>query len=149
MKENRLQIITYIINNEVIRNQDDLIKSLAEKGIYVTQATLSRDIKALRIVKKHDKNSLYVYAMPDTTAPETNEPNTLKVEFSGNLAIIKTLPGYAMAIAFEIDKNNHCEIAGTIAGDDTILIIPREGYSREQVASTLCTITNYELRITN
>jgi len=141
MKERRLQIITQIINNEVIRNQDDLIKSLAQKGIFVTQATLSRDMKELRIVRKHDENNRYVYSLPDTTqtaaVSDTNEPSRIMIEFSGNLAILKTLPGYAMAIAFEIDKDNHREIAGTIAGDDTILIIPREGYSREQVAFAL------------
>ena len=141
MKERRLQIITHIINNEVIRNQDDLIKSLAEQGIFVTQATLSRDMKELRIVKKHDENNRYVYSMPDTTqttaVSDTNGHSRIKIEFSGDLAILKTLPGYAMAVAFEIDKDNHREIAGTIAGDDTILIIPREGYSREQVAIAL------------
>ena len=141
MKESRLQIITQIINNEVIRNQDDLIKSLATKGIFVTQATLSRDMKELKIVKRHDENNLYVYSLPETApttvVSETNESNRTRVEFSGNLAVLKTLPGYAMAIAFEIDKHNPREIAGTIAGDDTILIIPREGYSREQVAFAL------------
>ena len=146
MKEHRLQIITQIINNEVIRNQDDLIKSLAKKGIIVTQATLSRDMKELRLVKKHDANNLYVYALPETTptttASETNESNRLRIEFSGNLAILKTLPGYAMAIAFEIDKHNPQEIAGTIAGDDTILVIPREGYSREQVELALYAIVS-------
>jgi Arginine repressor len=139
MKERRLQIITHIINNEVIRNQDDLIKSLAKKEIFVTQATLSRDIKELKIIKKHDENNLYVYSLPEPTSAvfETNETNRFKIEFSGNLAVLKTLPGYAMAIAFEIDKHNPREIAGTIAGDDTILVIPREGYSREQVALAL------------
>ena len=151
MKKHRLQIITHIINNEVIRNQDDLIKSLAEKGIFVTQATLSRDMKELRLVRKHDEKNLYVYSLPETTSPtatvsETNE-NRLKIEFSGNLAILKTLPGYAMAIAFEIDKHNPPEIAGTIAGDDTILIIPREGYSREQITCTLSAITNYDFTL--
>jgi len=141
MKESRLQIITQVISNEVIRNQDDLIKSLAKKGIFVTQATLSRDMKELKIVKKHDENNRYVYSLPDTTQnvaiSDTNESSRTKIEFSGDLAILKTLPGYAMAVAFEIDKDNHREIAGTIAGDDTILIIPREGYSREQVAFVL------------
>jgi transcriptional regulator of arginine metabolism len=141
MKARRLQIITHILSNEIIRSQDDLIRSLAAKGLFVTQATLSRDMKELKIVKKHDKNNLYIYALPESTptatVAETNEPDRLKIEFSGVLAIVKTLPGYAMAIAFEIDKDNHREIAGTIAGDDTILVIPREGYSREQVAHVL------------
>jgi transcriptional regulator of arginine metabolism len=79
---------------------------------------------------------------PVTTASETKEPDRLKIEFSGDLAIIKTLPGYAMAIAFEIDQQNPQEIAGTIAGDDTILVIPREGYSREQVELALHAIVS-------
>jgi len=140
IKEQRLRTVSHIICNEIIRNQDDLIQSLAEKGIYVTQATLSRDMKELRIVKKHDENNLYVYALPDETTSavaEAAESETLRIEFSGNLAVVKTRPGYAMAVAFEIDRHSPREIAGTIAGDDTILIIPREGYSRIQVASAL------------
>jgi transcriptional regulator of arginine metabolism len=138
-KEQRLRTISQIINNEVIRNQDDLIQSLGQKGLYVTQATLSRDMKELKIIKKHDERNRYVYALPDTasTVLEKVEPERFKIEFSGNLAVIKTRPGHAMAIAAEIDKHNPHEIAGTIAGDDTILIIPREGFSREQVATAL------------
>ena len=144
MKDNRQQIITHIIQNEVIRNQEDLIKSLAGKGIIVTQATLSRDIKELKIVKKHDENNLYVYSLPEpaSTMQESNDSEVLTTEFSGNFAVIKTRPGYAMAIAFEIDKHNPREIAGTIAGDDTILIIPREGFTREQVAMALSLYIN-------
>ena len=140
MKEQRQRMISQIINNEIIRNQDDLIQSLAEKGLFVTQATLSRDMKELRIVKKHDANNLYVYALPEESSPvsaEDVDSETLSIEFSGNLAVVKTRPGYAMAVAFEIDRFSPREIAGTIAGDDTILIIPREGFSREQVASAL------------
>jgi len=144
MKDKRQQIITHIIQNEVVRNQDDLIKSLAGKGIIVTQATLSRDIKELRIVKKHDENNLYVYSLPEQASmmQESNDSEVLTTEFSGNFAVIKTRPGYAMAIAFEIDKHNPREIAGTIAGDDTILIIPREGFTREQVAMALSLYIN-------
>ena len=138
MKEKRLKIIAHIIGSEVIRNQDDLIKSLADKGMIVTQATLSRDMKELKIVKKHDENNRYVYSLPDAqTTAEANETGQPRIEFSGHLAVIKTRPGYAMAIAAEIDKHNPPEIAGTIAGDDTVLIIPREGYAREQVAFVL------------
>ena len=138
-KEQRLQTISHIISNEIIRNQDDLIRSLAKKGLFFTQATLSRDMKELKIVKKHDENKRYVYSLPEPPSEkqETNDAEQFKIEFSGNLAVLKTRPGYAMAIAAEIDNYNPREIAGTIAGDDTILIIQREGYSREQVASAL------------
>ncbi len=138
-KEQRLRTISQIISNEIIRSQEDLIQSLAKKGLFVTQATLSRDMKELKIVKRHDEKNGYVYALPEQTAvnQEMAETEKLHIEFSGTLAIVKTRPGYAMAIAAEIDKHNPREIAGTIAGDDTILIIPREGYLREQVATAL------------
>ena len=138
-KEQRLRTISQIISYEIIRNQDDLIQSLAKKGLFVTQATLSRDMKELKIVKRHDEKNGYVYSLPDQTSATQRpaESERLHIEFSGNLAIIKTRPGYAMAIAAEIDKHNLREIAGTIAGDDTILIIPREGCVREQVATAL------------
>jgi transcriptional regulator of arginine metabolism len=137
MKEERLQIICNIVRKEIIRSQDDLLKSLHDKGYNITQATLSRDIKQLRIIKKHDENDLYVYSLPEATASETGIPKPLRIEFSENLAVIKTRPGYAMGIASEIDAHASNEILGTIAGDDTILVIPREGYSREQITAAL------------
>ncbi|MDR2233570.1 MAG: ArgR family transcriptional regulator [Tannerella sp.] len=136
-KEQRLKIISHILRNEVIHNQDDMIKSLADQGIVVTQATLSRDMKELRIVKKLDKNNLYVYELPEVSQSDITSKSgsdILSIEFSGSFAVIKTRPGYAMAIAGEIDTANMPEIAGTIAGDDTILVIPRDGYSREHIS---------------
>jgi transcriptional regulator of arginine metabolism len=140
MKEQRLQAIRDIIGSETIRSQDDLLRSLVGRGFEVTQATLSRDIKQLKITREYDATHLYVYTLP---APASGAADTsagatpLKVEFSGNLAVIKTRPGYAMGIASDIDRSAPREIVGTIAGDDTILVIPREGYDREQVAAAL------------
>ncbi|MDR1103561.1 MAG: ArgR family transcriptional regulator [Tannerella sp.] len=139
-KEQRLQAIGDIIGAETIRSQDDLLRSLAGKGFEVTQATLSRDIKQLKIIREYDADHLYVYTLP-APAPGVTDTSagaaSLKVEFSGSLAVIKTRPGYAMGIASDIDRSASREIVGTIAGDDTILVIPREGYSREQVAAAL------------
>jgi transcriptional regulator of arginine metabolism len=141
VKKQRLTVIENIIRTEVIRSQDDLLRSLQDKGFDVTQATLSRDIKRLKIVKIHDREDRYVYVLPDMAVREPRLPATLRgkspVEFSGNLAIIKTRPGYAMGIASEIDVHAPEEILGTIAGDDTILVIPREGYTRIQVRDAL------------
>ncbi|MDR2120613.1 MAG: arginine repressor [Tannerella sp.] len=143
-KERRLQVICNIVRNEIIRSQDDLSKSLYNKGFDVTQATLSRDIKQLRIIKKHDANGSYVYTLPETVsaAGETVVSKPLRIEFSGSLAVVKTRPGYAMGIASDIDAHTLDEILGTIAGDDTILIIPREHYSREQVTAALAPFIN-------
>ncbi|MDR0573939.1 MAG: arginine repressor [Tannerella sp.] len=140
-KKQRLSAIKSIIRKEVIRSQEDLQKSLTDSGFEVTQATLSRDIRQLKIVKTHDNEGRYVYMLPDMTMKEPRLPASLfdksVVEFSGNLAVIKTRPGYAMGIASDIDKHAPDEILGTIAGDDTILIIPRERYTRIQIKDAL------------
>lgn len=140
-KKRRLSAIENIVRTEVIRNQDDLQKSLINKGFEVTQATLSRDIKQLKIVKTHDGDERYVYTLPEPVIQDSRLPAALLdesvVEFSGNLAVIKTRPGYAMGIASDIDEHVPDEILGTIAGDDTILVIPREGYTRVQVRNAL------------
>lgn len=140
-KKKRLSVIENIVRSEVIRSQDDLQKSLMDRGFEVTQATLSRDIRELKIVKTHDSEGRYVYILPDMTMQEPRLPTVLLdesvVEFSGNLAVIKTRPGYAMGLASDIDDNAPVEILATIAGDDTILVIPREGYTRAQVKDAL------------
>ncbi|MDR2139148.1 MAG: ArgR family transcriptional regulator [Tannerella sp.] len=139
-KEERLQAIRDIVGSETIRSQDDLLRSLTGQGFEVTQATLSRDIRILKIVKEYDANNQYVYTLPASSAADVGAASP-KVEFAGNLAVIKTRPGYAMGIASDIDRSAPREIVGTIAGDDTILVIPREGYSREQVAAALARFT--------
>lgn len=141
IRKERLEAICNIIKNENISNQEELIGHLNSKGFPITQATLSRDIKQLKIVKAPDGKDNYVYCLPDQllmNEPEREQsffpPN---VEFSGNLAVIKTRPGYAMGIASDIDQEAPREVLATIAGDDTILVIPREGYSRESIAAAL------------
>ena len=140
-KKQRLEAIVSIIRTEIVRNQDDLLKSLINNGFEVTQATLSRDLRRLQIVKTPDAKGRYIYALPDMTLPEPRLPTARlshsTVDFSGNLAVVKTRPGYAMGLACDIDEHAPEEILGTIAGDDTILVIPREGYSRRQVREAL------------
>jgi len=141
IKKQRLSVIEDILQKEVIRSQDDLQKSLTDRGFKVTQATLSRDIRQLKIVKTQDREGRYIYILPGMTLKEPRLPTPLfdgsTVEFSGILAVIKTRPGYAMGIASDIDEQAPDEILGTIAGDDTILVIPREGYTRTQVEEAL------------
>lgn len=140
-KKERLDAICHVIQTEKIGNQEELLKQLEEKGFPVTQATLSRDIKQLKVVKVHDENGNYVYRLPDYSAFMQSENKQTQyhpnIEFSGNLAVVKTRPGYAMGIASDIDAHASHEILGTIAGDDTILIIPREGISRDNIVKAL------------
>ena len=132
-KKERLDAICGIIQTKVISNQEELLKELEDSGFSVTQATLSRDIKQLKVAKVHDGTGDYVYRLPEESISKQAQPEGKKkpnIEFSGNLAVVKTRPGYAMGIA-------PSEILATIAGDDTILVIPRNGVSQEKVIAAL------------
>ena len=131
-KKERLDAICGIIQTKVISNQEELLKELEDSGFSVTQATLSRDIKQLKVD--------YVYRLPEESISKQAQPEGKKkpnIEFSGNLAVVKTRPGYAMGIASDIDSHAPSEILATIAGDDTILVIPRNGVSQEKVIAAL------------
>jgi transcriptional regulator of arginine metabolism len=150
-KKERLSVIQELIHNHAFGNQDELLKLLHQKGFEVTQATLSRDIKQLKIIKSPDAGGNYIYALPAkpvhskkiNTGNSYNELTAtgfISVDFSGNLGVIKTRPGYASVIASEIDSKASQTILGTIAGDDTILLIPREGVERQAVLAVLAGI---------
>lgn len=122
---------------------------LKAKGFDMTQATLSRDLKELQIAKVPHPAKGYVYVFPEgetkSNSKEQNQVNFLAdgfrdLRFSGNLAVLRTQPGYASSIAAVIDKSNSWEILGTIAGDDTILIIQKEGISKMDLINALITI---------
>lgn len=140
-KNERLEAICRIIQTKSICSQEELQKALEADGFQVTQATLSRDIKQLKVAKVRNANGDYVYCRSNHSV--LMQPNMAQtqhhslVEFSGNLAVVRTRPGYAMGIASDIDLNAPHEILATIAGDDTILIIPREGISRNEVVEAL------------
>jgi len=137
-KEERLETICQIVRSQSVSSQEELLLCMNEMGYSVTQATLSRDIRLLKITKVHIDGN-YVYQLPDAVAEQPSQSSQIfpGIEFSGNLAVVKTPPGYAMGIASDIDRNAPEEILATIAGDDTILIVPREGYSRDSVAEAL------------
>ena len=132
MKKERLSVIKELVSTRQVGSQEELLRLLEERGFTVTQATLSRDIRRLQIVKRPNQSGGYIYAADHAPIVQpTAAPITGTIEFSGQLAVVKTRPGYAAAIASEIDRSAHEVVLGTIAGDDTVLVIPREGVSRE------------------
>ena len=151
-KAERFELIKKIISGEVISNQDDLQNRLLLMGMEVTQATLSRDLKALQVIKVSDAKVGYAYRLPtyEMLHPSTGEGNpsrlnfladgVLGIEFSGNLGVIKTLPGFASSTALAIDASGCIEIIGTIAGDDTILLVLRDGIGKSDVIRALVSI---------
>jgi transcriptional regulator of arginine metabolism len=141
--------IRKIIQKGNVHSQDELLIELKQKGFDLTQATLSRDLKVLQVAKISHPARGYVYVMPENNQgvnqTEQTRTNYLAdgfrdLQFSGNLAVLKTTPGYASSIAVVIDQANSWEIIGTVAGDDTILIIQREGISKNDLTEALIKI---------
>lgn len=138
-KTERLLAIREAILEYKISNQDELLKLVQAKGFDLTQATLSRDLKQLKVAKVPLPEGDYVYTIPGIKSSSEEAGNRfmaqgwLSIEFSGNMAVIKTKPGFANGIASIVDLRSAYEILGTIAGDDTILVILREGFSKSSV----------------
>jgi transcriptional regulator of arginine metabolism len=143
-KTKRLLAIEKILSEEIISVQDELLRKLKGKGISCTQATLSRNLRQLGVGRIPDGNGGYKYSLsdnvrrPEKPSPKLNIVPVIQdiVEAKG-LMVIKTIPGNASNTAFFIDGSGRYEIAGTIAGDDTILLIPRDGVTIQQVHSCL------------
>ena len=151
IKSNRLEALRLIISSQQLGSQDELLNALQKEGFKLTQATLSRDLKQLKVAKAASMSGNYVYVLPNETMyKRVSTPNSIRemmkvpgfvsINFSGNLGIIKTRPGYASSIAWNIDNSNVPEILGTIAGDDTIFIVIKEGIKHQEVVDALSDI---------
>ena len=134
----RQQAILDIIQAGPVYSQDELALRLREEGISSTQATLSRDLKALRISKVPGEG--YVVPARGRSLSADFTSGILRIQFSGNLGVIRTRPGLANAVAVLIDNHLVFPVLGTIAGDDTILLILREGATPDDVLDALTTL---------
>ncbi len=130
MKNARQTAILSIIEQNDVETQEDLAGKLKEMGIVVTQATVSRDIKELRLLKVLSGSGGYKYATADKAEHGLSErfvrmfrDSVLSINFAGNIVVVKTLAGSANAAAEAIDSMRLPEILGTMAGDNTILVI--------------------------
>lgn len=152
-KNDRIEHLIEIIKNNNVGSQEELLKMLADKGIFVTQATLSRDLKMLKTTKVPLDHGSYAYMLPDALTSKLNTSGRrtaelsryagngfISLEFSNNIGIMLTRNGYASGIAYDIDMLNAPEIAGTIAGANTVFIVLREGVSHEKATEVLSLI---------
>ena len=134
MKQRRQDTIIDLISHNDIETQDDLALHLEKRGYRVTQATISRDIKELRLVKVPAEHGSYKYAVAGTgqVANVDEKQRTIlvqavqSVDYAQNIVVIKTFSGMAQAAAYVIDTMNIHEIVGSIAGDDTILCVTKD-----------------------
>lgn len=143
-KKDRLQTIRNIVGSKKISSQEDLLKQMIAHGFQMTQATLSRDLRDLKISKIRDIDDSYIYINQEQDSRPTIELRSgfplngfLSMQFAQGMALIRTLPGFASGIASAIDTMKIKEIAGTIAGDDTILLIPMDGSRKEEIIKKL------------
>ena len=148
VKASRLEALKMLISSKELSNQEEVLQALKVEGFLLTQATLSRDLKQLKVAKAASMNGKYVYVLPNETMYKRihkplsptemmQTPGFVSINFSGNMAILKTRPGYASSIAYNIDSSDIPQIMGTIAGDDTIFIVIKEGTTPEEVKESL------------
>lgn len=151
LKSDRIETLKMLISSKELGSQEEVLSALAQEGYSVTQATLSRDFKQLKVAKAASMNGKYVYVLPNETMYKRVQtprmasemlriPGYRSISFSGNIGVIRTRPGYASSIAYNIDNGHIEEIIGTIAGDDTIFIVIKEGATQEQVLKGLSSI---------
>lgn len=154
IKNSRLDAIRLILSTQEVGSQEELLNELAKEGFKLTQATLSRDLHQLRVVKTVGVKGRYRYVltrpqqyrhegvsgeMRPVVSPQENI-GYQSIKFSGNIAVIHTRPSYASTLAYHIDGCDFPEIIGTIAGDDTVLLVMSEDATKGAVLRALRTI---------
>ncbi len=144
-KRKRHEAILELVRTRRVHSQDELRLLLHERGVEVTQATLSRDLRELRMAKVPHAEGESYYATPESegASPELERllPHLLiSAEGVDNLIVVKTLTGGAQAVAEALDMEEWPEILGTVAGDDTILIVLRQAEARNTLIERIETI---------
>jgi transcriptional regulator of arginine metabolism len=142
----RLKIIRKLIKTYRIESQEALLGYLQKEGFEVTQATLSRDLKLLKVGKVSDGHNGYVYTLPGEDERQESDQSLaqdflrgyISIEYSGNIAVVKTYSGYADVVAGAIDSLAMDEVIGTIAGgDNCVFACLREGITGESFLEAL------------
>ena len=146
-RQSRLDIIKQIIQLEEIGSQEELARALEKTGHRLTQSSLSRDLKLLKVVKGFAPSGKNIYMLPDNPKYQRVREHRdtgialqngfMTIRISGQLAVIKCRPGYASGLASDIDNANIPEVIGTIAGDDTIFLALEEGFDKEVLEDCL------------
>lgn len=150
VKSQRQAKILEIISTINVETQEQLLQELEQAGFRSTQATISRDIKELRIVKELTTLGTYRYTTAAKEVPTSfsNRLNTIfrecvtRYDYAQNLVVIHTLPGLAAAAASAIDSMNLSVVVGTLAGDDTVLVIMRDNNAAAQFCGEISNLTN-------
>lgn len=147
-KNTRIETLKLLISSQQLGSQREVLQALAKEGYIITQATLSRDLKQLKVAKAATLNGNYIYVLPNETMYKRVSTHKsasemmltsgfLSIRFSGNMAVMKTRPGYASSLAYNIDSSGVPGIVGTIAGNDTIFLVIELGRSAQEIVDAL------------
>jgi len=135
-RNKRQILIKGILARHRVSSQNELLSLLSKEGVNVTQATLSRDLREMMVTKRHSEDG-YHYILPDKFEDGSAKDGIVSVQFSGQLAVIKTIPAYASLAAAMIDSQQIDGVMGTIAGDDTALVVFKTGINRKSALQSL------------
>lgn len=144
-RQQRLKVVRKVIRNHMIESQEQLLHHLERLGYHVTQATLSRDLKLLRVGKQARETGGYFYALPTEEMKRERQQSYIEdfargyvsITYSAPLAVVRTLTGHAGSVAIAIDNLNIDAVLGTVAGDDTVFVALRSGTTEESFLSAL------------
>ncbi|MGM0370520.1 MAG: arginine repressor [Bacillota bacterium] len=151
MKSKRQLKIMELIQERDIQTQQELAVILRQEGIEVTQATVSRDVKQLGLIKVPNESGGYKYSLPPRHKEKVNANSRMKrmfqdsvveLDFSENLIVVNTLPGTAQGVAALLDNSDWQHVIGTIAGDDTILLVIKPQEKVTEVMKQLKSLTS-------
>ncbi|MBR5826532.1 MAG: arginine repressor [Clostridia bacterium] len=149
MKKNRHEAILNLIEKEEVGTQDELLQKLNELGYKVTQATVSRDIKQLKLIKTPGKSGQYRYSCANNDTEDRSGKyhsilthSVISVDFAGNIAVIKCYSGMAQAACAAVDSLNPENVVGTLAGDDTIFLLCKTEQSASELKEYIGSIIN-------
>ena len=145
MKSRRHELIKKIIDEEVIETQEALVEALRARHLRVTQATISREIKELFLVKVPAGNGRYRYAVSPQEGVHFSEgrmkrlfkDNVIICDYSENIVLVKTIPGGAATVAAALDASDWQEVIGTVAGDDSIFVLVKPKEAAEEIVARI------------
>ncbi len=150
-RNDRLAALRLVILNNQLASHEEVMQALARQNIEVTQPTVSRDLRYLQVAKATNSDGKQYYVLPNENdyrrqhRPEPKKDLPLvtgfeSIQFSGNMAVMRTRPGFASSIASNIDAAALPDVLGTLAGDDTIFIVIREGASHLNIIDELSAV---------
>lgn len=144
-RDRRRALLRELVALHHVESQTELVALLAQRGVEATQATVSRDLDDLRIGKRRGADGRLAYSLPETAGlAQSLRLFGVGIEASGNLAVVRTRPGLAGAVAAAIDEAREPGVLATVQGDDTVLVVAVEGTSGRTVADRLVAISSQD-----